>query len=226
VPRTADGLCAALGEADRRYTRHVNFREGWRVQIKVMIFLNMFVALLAFYQFWHRVAVIDLFPIESLPYNLIGPEFAILIFLICLKNLSVYLRFENKPIRTVWMMGLLLTLVSVILSQFWGNTGLKSTISYILYPSLFLLMLAKVHSRKYITDADASSTNLGHILISIVFSMIIGFTFWYLIYYVIQIRHSVDFDVLSMIKTLFGAVLPTAFVVAHTSHRSAPRPAI
>jgi len=29
VPRTADGLRAALGEAHRRYTRHVNFREGW-----------------------------------------------------------------------------------------------------------------------------------------------------------------------------------------------------
>jgi putative transposase len=30
VPRTEDGLRAALGEAHRRYTRHVNFREGWR----------------------------------------------------------------------------------------------------------------------------------------------------------------------------------------------------
>ena len=30
VPETADGLCAMLGEAHRRYTRHVNFREGWR----------------------------------------------------------------------------------------------------------------------------------------------------------------------------------------------------
>jgi REP-associated tyrosine transposase len=30
VPRDADGLRAALGEAHRRYTRHVNFREGWR----------------------------------------------------------------------------------------------------------------------------------------------------------------------------------------------------
>lgn len=30
VPRNADGLRAALGEAHRRYTRHVNFREGWR----------------------------------------------------------------------------------------------------------------------------------------------------------------------------------------------------
>ncbi|MEO6091561.1 MAG: transposase [Novosphingobium sp.] len=30
VPETADGLRAALGEAHRRYTRHVNFREGWR----------------------------------------------------------------------------------------------------------------------------------------------------------------------------------------------------
>ena len=29
-PRTADGLRAALAEAHRRYTRHVNFREGWR----------------------------------------------------------------------------------------------------------------------------------------------------------------------------------------------------
>lgn len=30
VPADADGLRAALGEAHRRYTRHVNFREGWR----------------------------------------------------------------------------------------------------------------------------------------------------------------------------------------------------
>ncbi len=30
VPRDADGLRAALSEAHRRYTRHVNFREGWR----------------------------------------------------------------------------------------------------------------------------------------------------------------------------------------------------
>ena len=30
VPRTADGLRAALGETHRRYTRHVNLRQGWR----------------------------------------------------------------------------------------------------------------------------------------------------------------------------------------------------
>jgi putative transposase len=30
VPSDADGLRAALGEVHRRYTRHVNFREGWR----------------------------------------------------------------------------------------------------------------------------------------------------------------------------------------------------
>lgn len=30
VPSHADGLRAALGEAHRRYTRHVNTREGWR----------------------------------------------------------------------------------------------------------------------------------------------------------------------------------------------------
>ena len=30
VPEDSDGLRAALGEAHRRYTRHVNFREGWR----------------------------------------------------------------------------------------------------------------------------------------------------------------------------------------------------
>lgn len=30
VPSDKDGLRAALGEAHRRYTRHVNFREGWR----------------------------------------------------------------------------------------------------------------------------------------------------------------------------------------------------
>jgi putative transposase len=30
VPETADGLRAALGEAHRRYTRAINFREGWR----------------------------------------------------------------------------------------------------------------------------------------------------------------------------------------------------
>jgi putative transposase len=30
VPKNEDGLRATLGEAHRRYTRHVNFREGWR----------------------------------------------------------------------------------------------------------------------------------------------------------------------------------------------------
>jgi putative transposase len=30
VPGDEDGLRAALGEAHRRYTRHINFREGWR----------------------------------------------------------------------------------------------------------------------------------------------------------------------------------------------------
>ena len=30
VPSEEDGLRAALGEAHRRYTRHVNFRKGWR----------------------------------------------------------------------------------------------------------------------------------------------------------------------------------------------------
>jgi len=30
VPQSADGLRQAIGEAYRRYTRRVNFREGWR----------------------------------------------------------------------------------------------------------------------------------------------------------------------------------------------------
>ena len=30
VPETEEGLCRAIGEAHRRYTRHINFREGWR----------------------------------------------------------------------------------------------------------------------------------------------------------------------------------------------------
>lgn len=30
VPETSEGLCRAIGEAHRRYTRLVNFREGWR----------------------------------------------------------------------------------------------------------------------------------------------------------------------------------------------------
>jgi putative transposase len=30
VPETRDGLARAIGEAHRRYTRRVNFREGWR----------------------------------------------------------------------------------------------------------------------------------------------------------------------------------------------------
>lgn len=30
VPETEEGLCRALGEVHRRYTRHVNLREGWR----------------------------------------------------------------------------------------------------------------------------------------------------------------------------------------------------
>ena len=30
VPREAEDLCRAMGEAHRRYTRYINFREGWR----------------------------------------------------------------------------------------------------------------------------------------------------------------------------------------------------
>jgi putative transposase len=30
VPETSDGLARAIGEAHRRYTRLINFREGWR----------------------------------------------------------------------------------------------------------------------------------------------------------------------------------------------------
>jgi len=30
VPETQDGLARAIGEAHRRYTRRINFREGWR----------------------------------------------------------------------------------------------------------------------------------------------------------------------------------------------------
>jgi putative transposase len=30
VPKADDGLRRAIGEAHRRYTRHINFREGWR----------------------------------------------------------------------------------------------------------------------------------------------------------------------------------------------------
>ena len=30
VPKTAEGLARAIGEAHRRYTRRINFREGWR----------------------------------------------------------------------------------------------------------------------------------------------------------------------------------------------------
>jgi putative transposase len=30
VPETEDGLARAIGEAHRRYTRRINFREGWR----------------------------------------------------------------------------------------------------------------------------------------------------------------------------------------------------
>ena len=30
VPSSADGLRATLGEAHRHYTRHINFRQGWR----------------------------------------------------------------------------------------------------------------------------------------------------------------------------------------------------
>ena len=30
VPETLEGLSRGIGEAHRRYTRHINFREGWR----------------------------------------------------------------------------------------------------------------------------------------------------------------------------------------------------
>lgn len=30
APKFGEGLRSAIGEAHRRYTRHINFREGWR----------------------------------------------------------------------------------------------------------------------------------------------------------------------------------------------------
>ena len=30
VPETEEGLCRAIGEAHRRYTRYINFKKGWR----------------------------------------------------------------------------------------------------------------------------------------------------------------------------------------------------
>ncbi len=33
VPKTADSLRFAVGEANERYTRHINFREGWIGQL-------------------------------------------------------------------------------------------------------------------------------------------------------------------------------------------------
>ena len=30
VPQSEEGMCRAIGEAHRRYTRHINFREKWR----------------------------------------------------------------------------------------------------------------------------------------------------------------------------------------------------
>ena len=30
VPQVEAALCRGIGEVHRRYTRHVNFREGWR----------------------------------------------------------------------------------------------------------------------------------------------------------------------------------------------------
>jgi len=30
VPQTEEGLARAIGEAHRRYTRRINFRENWR----------------------------------------------------------------------------------------------------------------------------------------------------------------------------------------------------
>jgi putative transposase len=34
VPETKDGLNLAVGEAHRRYTRMINFREGWRGHLR------------------------------------------------------------------------------------------------------------------------------------------------------------------------------------------------
>jgi len=37
APETVEGLARAIGEAQRRYTRHVNFRERWRRYLDVFI---------------------------------------------------------------------------------------------------------------------------------------------------------------------------------------------
>ncbi len=33
VPQSTESLCRAISEAHRRYTRWINFREGWRVHL-------------------------------------------------------------------------------------------------------------------------------------------------------------------------------------------------
>jgi len=41
VPKSEDTLRRAISEAHRRYTRHVNFREGWRGHLKIEGKLSM-----------------------------------------------------------------------------------------------------------------------------------------------------------------------------------------
>jgi putative transposase len=38
VPASENALARAIGEAHRRYTRHINFREGWRGNSRDSIF--------------------------------------------------------------------------------------------------------------------------------------------------------------------------------------------
>jgi len=42
VPETKDGLNPAIGEAHRRYTRRINFREGWRGHLWQGSFLSLY----------------------------------------------------------------------------------------------------------------------------------------------------------------------------------------
>ncbi len=90
VPETADGLRAALAEAHRRYSRAINFREGWRGYLlpKLLGRLRTLPATLLLFPMWW---------LWHLPFFLGRPEFGLPQFLgfgLGILSASIWLTFH------------------------------------------------------------------------------------------------------------------------------------
>ena len=62
VPESEEGLRRALGETHRRYTRHINFREGWRGHLWQGRFASF---VMDFYHLLTAVRYVELNPVKA-----------------------------------------------------------------------------------------------------------------------------------------------------------------